>query len=408
MDVRKWMGRERATAGSKPGDAIKYATYFILLLGAISLFADMSYEGAKSISGNYLETLGATAAIVSLISGFGEFIGYASRVVFGRITDRTGRYWTIIIIGYTMNLVAIPLLAFAGDWFSVGLLIVMERMGKAIRAPARDAMISHAATKTGRGWAFGVQEALSSVGAMLGPVMIILVFLCGGSYSTAFLILGIPAIVTLIILYFTYRKYPAPQTMEPITRDKNNEKLPKRFWLYAIAAAFLAAGYIDFPLVSYHLETYDIGGDSLAPLLYALAMGMDAVSAMVLGKYFDKIGPKVLLAVIVPTAFFPIFAFTQSIPLITIGMILFGLGMGAQESVMRALVADLAPAGRRASAYGYYNTVFGSFWFVGSVSLGMLYDISIPLMMAVSVALQLICIPLFLLFLKNNGKKEEV
>ena len=232
--------------------------------------------------------------------------------------------------------------------------------------------------------------------------MIILVFLCGGSYSTAFLILGLPAIVTLVILYFTFRRYPAPQEMEYRPPDSVNEKLPKRFWLYAIAAAFLAAGYIDFPLVSYHIQNHAIGGDSLAPLLYALAMGMDAISAMVLGKYFDRMGPKVLLLVIIPTAFFPVFAFTDSVTMIAIGMVLFGLGMGAQESVMRAVVADLAPAGRRASAYGYYNTIFGSFWFVGSVALGLMYDISIPLMIAVSVGLQLVCVPLFLLFLKNN------
>lgn len=403
MNIRRWFGGREHSASTSASESLKYATYFIILLGVVSLFADMSYEGAKSISGSYLKTLGATAAMVSLVSGFGEFIGYAWRVVSGRMTDRTGRYWTIVLIGYTMNLVAIPLLAFAGDWYSVAILIMIERMGKAVRSPARDAMLSHAASKTGRGWAFGVQEALSSIGAMLGPVMIALVFLCGGSYSISFLLLGIPAVITLVLLYFTFKRYPKPQQMEepaPFVKPV----LPRRFWLYALAAAFLAAGYVDYPLIAYHIENHSITDSAVVPLLYALAMGADAISAMVLGKYFDKIGPKVLLFVIIPTAFFPLFAFSESMWLIALGMVLFGLGMGSQESIMRALVADIAPMGCRATAYGYYNTIFGSFWFAGSVILGIIYDFSIPVMIIMSIGLQLISIPLLLMFFR--AKKD--
>ncbi|NLX47802.1 MAG: MFS transporter [Euryarchaeota archaeon] len=363
----------------------------------------MAYEGAKSISGSYLRTLGASAATVALVSGLGEFIGYGWRVVSGHITDRTGRYWTIVLIGYSMNLMAIPLLAFTGDWYMVALLIMMERMGKAIRAPARDAMISHAATSTGRGWAFGVQEALSSVGAMIGPVAIFLVFMCGGNYSSAFLLLGIPAMLTLVVLYITYTMYPRPQAMEA-TVPCEKAMLPRRFWLYALAAAFLAAGYVDYPLVAYHVQNHALGEDAVIPLLYALAMGTDAISAMFLGKFFDRGGPKILLIAVVPAAFFPILAFSDSMVLVAAGMALFGIGMGAQESIMRAMVADLAPVGKRASAYGYFNTIFGSFWFVGSMALGALYDLSIPTMVVVSVGLQLLFIPMFLMFVRDGQR----
>ncbi|HSA35987.1 MAG TPA: MFS transporter, partial [Methanomassiliicoccales archaeon] len=184
MNIRKWLGGGRVSVSVSESKSLRYATVFILLLGVVSLFADMSYEGAKSISGSYLKTLGASAATVALVAGFGEFIGYGWRVVSGHIADRTGRYWTIVLVGYAMNLIAIPLLAFTGNWYMVAILIVLERMGKAIRSPARDAMMSHAASKTGRGWAFGVQEALSSVGAMIGPISIFLVFMMGGGYST--------------------------------------------------------------------------------------------------------------------------------------------------------------------------------------------------------------------------------
>lgn len=403
MNIRNRLGGGRDSASISPGQSLRYATLFIILLGTVSLFADMAYEGAKSISGSYLRTLGASAATVALVSGLGEFIGYGWRVVSGHITDRTGRYWTIVLIGYSMNLMAIPLLAFTGDWYMVALLIMMERMGKAIRAPARDAMISHAATSTGRGWAFGVQEALSSVGAMIGPVAIFLVFMCGGNYSSAFLLLGIPAMLTLVVLYITYTMYPRPQAMEA-TVPCEKAMLPRRFWLYALAAAFLAAGYVDYPLVAYHVQNHALGEDAVIPLLYALAMGTDAISAMFLGKFFDRGGPKILLIAVVPAAFFPILAFSDSMVLVAAGMALFGIGMGAQESIMRAMVADLAPVGKRASAYGYFNTIFGSFWFVGSMALGALYDLSIPTMVVVSVGLQLLFIPMFLMFVRDGQR----
>jgi len=401
VNIRKWLGGGRVSVSVSESKSLRYATVFILLLGVVSLFADMSYEGAKSISGSYLKTLGASAATVALVAGFGEFIGYGWRVVSGHIADRTGRYWTIVLVGYAMNLIAIPLLAFTGNWYMVAILIVLERMGKAIRSPARDAMMSHAASKTGRGWAFGVQEALSSVGAMIGPISIFLVFMMGGGYSTAFLLMGIPAIFTLIVLYYTYKKYPRPQLMEAV-QPQERAVLPRRFWLYALAAAFMAAGYIDYPLVAYHIQNHALADEMVIPLLYALAMGADAISAMVLGRIFDRGGPKVLLFVIIPAAFFPLLAFSDSMILIAAGMGLFGLGMGAQESVMRAVVADLAPAGKRATAYGYYNTVFGMFWFIGSLGLGVLYDLSIPTMIAISVGLQLVSVPLFLMFLRDK------
>jgi len=401
--IRDRLGGGRDSASISPSHCLKYASLFIVLLGTVSLSADMAYEGAKSISGSYLRTLGASAATVALVSGLGEFIGYGWRVVSGHITDRTGRYWTIVLIGYCMNLMAIPLLAFTGDWYVVALLIMVERMGKAIRAPARDAMISHAATRTGRGWAFGVQEALSSVGAMIGPVAIFLVFLYGGTYSSAFLMLSIPALLSLVVLYITYTIYPRPQAMEAAD-PQEKAVLPRRFWLYAIAAGFLAAGYVDYPLVAYHVQNLSLGDEAVIPLLYALAMGADALSALLLGRFFDRGGPKILLLAVVPAAFFPVLAFSDSMIMVAMGMGLFGLGMGAQESIMRALVADIAPVGKRATAYGYFNTIYGSFWFVGSMALGLMYDVSISTMVVMSVGLQLLFIPLFLMFMRDGNR----
>ncbi|MGH6852422.1 MAG: MFS transporter, partial [Methylocella sp.] len=141
------------------------AIRFIVLLGVVSLFADMTYEGARSVTGPYLGVLGASAAIVGVVAGFGEFLGYALRLVSGYLSDRTGGYWLITIIGYGVNLLAVPLLALTGRWELAVLLIVGERAGKAIRTPARDAMLSHAGSQTGLGWSFGLHGALDQTGA---------------------------------------------------------------------------------------------------------------------------------------------------------------------------------------------------------------------------------------------------
>src|SRR3977135_2018894 len=141
---------------------------FIVSLGAISLFADMTYEGARSITGPYLGMLGVTATTIGIVSGFGELMGYGARLVSGYVGDRTGHYWAITIVGYVLNLFAVPLLALAGAWQLAIVLIVAERMGRGIRSPVRDAMLSQAASQTGLGWGFGLHQALDQIGAVIG------------------------------------------------------------------------------------------------------------------------------------------------------------------------------------------------------------------------------------------------
>ena len=145
---------------------------FIILLGVVSLLSDICYEGARSISGPFLGTLQASAMVVGVVAGLGEFIGYALRLGSGYLADRTGKYWPITFVGYALNLFAVPLLALAGRWEIAALLLLLERLGKAVRTPARDAMLSHAATQVGRGWGFGFHEAMDQIGAVSGPLMV--------------------------------------------------------------------------------------------------------------------------------------------------------------------------------------------------------------------------------------------
>jgi len=372
--------------------------YFIILLGIVSLFGDVTYEGARSVTGPYLATLGASASVVGLVSGIGEFVGYALRLASGHLADRTKAYWFLTFIGYGL-LVSIPLLAFAGNWQLAAVLIVLERMGKAIRSPARDTMLSYATKKVGRGWGFAVHEALDQVGAIIGPLAFSLVLVSHDNYREGFTVLWIPALLTLAVLAIARRKFPVPQNLEaPGETSKQNiqGKLPRIFWLYTIFTLFSVAGFANFQLISYHLKAQSIVPDAQIPLIYAVSMGVDALAALLVGKTYDRIGLVSLLAVPLLTLPIPFLAFSHSYTLVLIGMALWGVVMGIQETIMRAAIADLTPIERRGFAYGIFNTVYGAGWFLGSALMGLLYGLSIKYLILFAVVMELISIPLFL------------
>src|SRR5476651_2004010 len=234
---------------TKPHDISKKTAFqFVILISLVSLFADMTYEGARSITGPFLGLLGANAAVVGFVAGFGELVGYGLRLVSGYLADRTGKYWTITIIGYICNLLAVPLLALAGHWWIAAVLIILERTGKAIRVPPRDAMLSHAGQKMGMGWVFGLHEAIDQIGAMIGPLIVAAVLYFKGSYQHSFVILLIPALCALSALAFARHLYPHPQSLEVSHDNLATKGMKTSFWLYLIGASLIAAGYADFPL----------------------------------------------------------------------------------------------------------------------------------------------------------------
>jgi MFS family permease len=373
--------------------------YFIILLGIVSLFGDVTYEGARSVTGPYLATLGASAGVVGLVAGIGEFTGYALRLASGHLADRTKAYWLLTFIGYGL-LLSIPLLAFAGYWQLAAVLIILERMGKAIRSPARDTMLSYATKNVGRGWGFAVHEALDQVGAIIGPIAFFLVFFFHGDYREGFTLLWIPALLTLAVLATARKKFPSPQKLETpgeenIQGDKG--KLPRVFWLYTIFTLLSMAGFANFQLISYHLKVQSIVPDAQIPLIYAMAMGVDALAALLVGKTYDRIGLTSLLAIPLLTLPIPFFAFSTSYSSVLIGMALWGVVMGIQETIMRAAIADLTPVERRGFAYGIFNTAYGASWFLGSALMGRLYELSINYLILFAVVMELISIPLFLM-----------
>jgi len=369
---------------------------FIILVGVVSLFSDMTYEGARSVTGPFLGVLNASATVVGIVAGLGEFIGYALRLASGYLTDRLGKYWGITFVGYALNLFAVPLLALAGNWELAALLILMERLGKAIRTPARDAMLSHATTAVGRGWGFGFHEAMDQIGAMLGPLIVALILYLKGDYRTGFAYLLIPASLAVLVITLAARLYPQPQDLEAAVPKLETRGLTHPYWLYVVAVGLIGAGYADFPLIAYHFGKAAVAPPNWIPILYAVAMGVDAVAALILGRLFDRLGMPVIMGVAVLSALFAPLVFLGGFDLALVGMILWGIGMGAQESIIKAALAEMVPRNRRATGYGIFNTGFGLFWFLGSALMGILYDFSIWSLIIFSVIIQLGSIPLFL------------
>ncbi|MER3437749.1 MAG: MFS transporter [Chloroflexota bacterium] len=386
---------QHGATGSERAGQTRQALRFVILLGIVSLFADMAYEGARSIAGPYLDMLGASATVVGVTAGLGELLGYALRIVAGYISDRTARYWTITITGYTINMAVVPMLALVGHWQWAVLLLIAERIGKAVRTPSRDAMLSYATSQVGRGWGFGIHEALDQTGAVLGPVLVVAAMWLGDGYRTGFAVLAIPALCTLGVLIAVRFWHPHPgafEAAEPLV----THGWPTAFWVYLAGSALVGAGFADFALIAYHLAHDAVVRDALIPVYYAVAMGIDAIGALVLGRLFDRFSyPVVAAAVVLALPFAPL-VFLGGPVAALIGVTLWGIGLASQESIMRAAVAELIATPRRAAAYGLFNGGYGIAWFAGSAVMGLLYDRSIGTVVAFAVLTQAVAVPVLL------------
>lgn len=372
------------------------ALKFVLLIGIVSFFADFVYEGARSVTGPYLAVLGATATLVGFIAGFGELCGYGLRLVSGPLSERTGKFWPITLFGYTVQMCAVPLLAWAPNWQIAGLLIVLERAGRAIRNPPRDVMLSHAAKEIGLGFGFGLHEALDQAGALVGPLVVAVILARHGNYRNAFAVLLIPAIVTLCLLIVARLSYPKPEDLEVKITTVEATGLPRVFWVYLAGAALVAAGFADFSLVAYHFQKASVVPNTWVPIFYAIAMATSGLGSLVFGHLFDRVGLSILVPLTIISAASAPFVFLGGFWLALTGSALWGLGMGVHESIIPAAVATMVPQQRRGSAYGIFTAGYGVFWFIGSVIIGKLYDVSIPALIIFSIVAQMIAIPIFI------------
>ena len=394
---------------------MKPALAFILIMGIVSMFSDMTHEGARSIYGAYLSFMGASAATIGFVTGLGEFFGYSFRLVAGFFTDRFKNYWTMTFIGYAINMLAIPALALVtpNGWIVACALIVLERMGKAIRYPAKNTLVSFAATQIGEGKSFAIQEFLDQLGAFIGPVLLFAVmFFKKGSdqmsiYVASFALLGIPALLTLIALGAARYKFPQPEKMDVSTSPDGKLTIKRSFIIYMIAISMLALGFADFPLITMHISREQLVPSTDLPLLYAGAMIADAVAALFFGWLYDKKGIRVLMLSSAISATFTVFIFyLHSLPFALIGILFWGIGMGAQESILKAAVTTLVPRNSRSTGYGVFETAFGIFWFLGSWLMGALYDQSPIYLVLFSICAQVAAIPLFYFTWKQQNHEK--
>jgi MFS family permease len=385
----------RATASdSQPAsDQRKRAIRFIVCLGIVSMFADITYEGARSVIGPFLHDLGASAAQVGIVAGIGEMLAASLRLFSGRLADRTRTYWTITIVGYGVNLIAVPALAFAGHWWVAALLVALERTGKSIRGPARDVLLSEATATVGHGWGFGLHAALDQTGAVIGPLLVAVTVAKSHAFGPAFLGLVVPAAAAVAALLVARAWFPAQGAAAP--QQIEQTKFPGVFWIYVASAGILACGFADFALLSYHFQNTGVIGPATIPLLYSGAMAVNAITAPLFGRLFDRFGIAMLsLGTLISMLSLPL-GFLGGPTAAMAGVACWATGIGAQDAILRSGIAQVVSMNKRGSAFGAFNGVYGIMWFVGSTIMGVLYDRSVIALVTFGLMLQLIAAAAF-------------
>jgi len=401
------MEEEKAGSGAGKKTMAQLALRFVILIGIVSLFADLTYEGARSINGAFLAGLGASSAVVGFVAGFGELIGYSLRSVSGFVTAKTRRYWLLAFMGYAINLLAVPALALAGTWQVAAVLMIAERTGKSMRKPSVDTLLSFSGKGIGQGWAFGLHEAFDQLGATIGPLAVAGMLLLKNDYRDGYAVLLLSALLALVSLVVARWLFPRPQDLEkeePVRTTLASKGFQRPYWLYVSAGALIAAGFADFSLIAFHFGRTASVSVQWIPLLYAIAMAVAGLSALIFGRFLDRLGFIAFLIAFLLSALFSPFVFLGSFPFAFIGMVLWGIGMGGQGSLLKAKLAGMVAGDQRSAAFGVFDAGFGIAWFAGSAIMGLLYAISIPALILFSVLLQLAALPVFLSVLRSSAR----
>lgn len=403
------------------------------MFGGVSLAADMVYEGARSMYGPLLGALGASALVVGVVTGAGEAMALVLRFVFGPLADRTGRYWALTILGYGMTAICVPLLAvtpfLGGAGLAVGIvLILLERTGKAVRSPSKTALLAHVATGVGRGRGFGVHKAMDQVGAFLGPLLVAAVLAATGVMWPAFAVLAVPGAVAMVLLAVLRARVPDPAALDgsapatprgsaatPATgaaarrglrawlAQSVGAGLPPEFFRYALAASLTTGGLVTFGVISFHLTTTDLVPVATVPLIYAGAMAVEALAALLVGSAYDRVGSRVLYPVPILVALVPALALSSTLAAVLVGVVVWGFAFGVQDSTIKALVAELVDAPRRATAYGVFAGIQGALALAGGAVVGWLYEASLPTLVVVVALSQAAALALLVTTLRRTG-----
>lgn len=387
----------------------------------ISMLGDLVHESARSVNGQYLSLVGLSATQVGLVFGLGEFLGYALRLLSGAWLDKSKRYWLFLFVGYGVHLV-IPLMGLTTSWGWLYTFILLERIGKALRSPAKDTILSAVAeNQIGLGYAFGIQEALDQLGAFLGPLIFTALFYFMGRsglevFQLGYQMLVIPFIILMVFLALVHRKFVREALTPQVNASEKPPRLQPIFWIYSAFTFFVAFGLINFSLIGYHLKTQQIVSDEMVPILYAVAMAVDALVAIFIGKGYDRLKRKlrhktggVLILLIVPilTAFVPLLTLSHSMGMLWAGMALMGVVLGAHETVMRSAIADITPFSKRGIGFGIFNTIYGLSLLLGSFLMGWLYDLEQqPIIVAMTIGSEGVAIALYVVLYKRIQRER--
>jgi MFS family permease len=371
---------------------------FVFTMGIVNLFGDTTYEGGAAINGQFLGSLGASAAMISIIAGAGEFLGYALRSVAGWTADKTGKYWPVTIVGFAINLFAVPAMALAGNWQVAGLLILAERTGRAIRKPTVEAMLSYSTGALGTGWVYALNTALDETGATIGPLLMAWAMYRHASYRVSYSLLLISAGLAFVALIVARVIFPVPANLEQgeRTAKAGAERFTTAFWLYMIAAACFGAGLMSFEFIAFHFASHGTASAHWIPVFLGIATGFGVLANLVLGRLYDRSAIATVVGAILVSAFFSPFVFLGGFGVALFGMLLWGIGYAVQDTLFKAVVADRLPEGRRNFAFGIFYTGYGVGWLIGSIAMGLLYDVSVVAVIVFSMAVQLGSVPLLL------------
>jgi MFS family permease len=391
---------------SLPPRSVSPAFTFVLMMGVVDFFGDTTYSGGASMNGPFLASLGAGAATVSIIGGCSEFLNYVTRGISGYIADRTGRYWPVVFFGYALNLVAVPAIALAGHWTLAAALVLLQGIGRGMRKPIVEAMLSYATQQHGTGWVYAVHDSLDKAGRTAGPLVIAGVFFLNGDYRTGYALLAVPTVLALVSLTVARIRFPVPSRLEH-GRAATGKEFSSAYWLYMLAAVCFAAGVMNFELIAYHLSTSGVVGKNGVPLFLALATGIGAVLSLALGKLYDRVGLPVVIAAVALTAFFSPFVFLGGFELALLGMALWGIGQVTQDMLLKAVVAGILPEGKRNFAFGLFFAGYGGGWLVGSIATGLLYEQSRTALVVFAIVVQLASLPLFALAHRRSRVSDQ-
>lgn len=388
----------------------------VIGFGVVSLAVDLVADGARSVAGPLLASLGAGALLVGIITGGAEAAGYGLRLVSGPLVDRTRRYWGFAIGGYALTALCIPLLAltpFIGPsgLVAAAVLIVVERIGKAIRSPAKTVLLAHAATAVGGGRGFGVHKLLDQVGAFSGPLLVAAVIAMSGALWPAFAVLAIPGVFALLLLLWMRSLVPDPSVFaldprsrtRPAAAEQTGVRLPPSLYLFGISAALTNFGLVGFGVISFHLTDARLTGLAAVPLVFAVGMAAGAIAAVVTGRAYDRVGAGALLVVPVLVAGIPLLTFSTSFALVLVGVVIWGAATGVHDSTVKALVADLVPVARRGTAYGLFAVFQGAGVFAGAALAGSLYPDAVALSL-VTVPAQIASLVLLVLVVRSRRR----